>query len=81
MRTERPARPRIHVHRGCVEAAALWFDPALLGEAEARRRVLGAWTPGVGVYALDGGFLLRLPASRRMECAAAPLSREAGVAF
>jgi hypothetical protein len=55
-----------------VEAVALWFDPVLPGEAEARRRVLAAWTPGAGVYALDGGFLLRLPAPCRMECAAAP---------
>ncbi len=72
MRPLRSPRPRAHVHRGSVEAVALWFDPALLGEAEARRRVLAAWTPGAGVYALAGGFLLRLPAPCRMECAAAP---------
>ncbi|KFA87838.1 bpX6 domain-containing protein [Archangium violaceum] len=72
MRPVRAPRPRAHVHRGSVDVAALWFDPALLGEAEARRRVLAAWAPGAGVYALEGGFLLRLPAPRRMECAAAP---------
>jgi hypothetical protein len=55
-----------------VEAVALWFDPELLGEAQARRRVLAGWTPGAGVYALAGGFLLRLPAPRRMDCAGAP---------
>ncbi|AKJ08155.1 Hypothetical protein AA314_09781 [Archangium gephyra] len=55
-----------------MEAVALWFDPVLPGEAEARRRVLSAWTPGAGVYALEGGFLLRLPAPCRMECATAP---------
>jgi hypothetical protein len=55
-----------------VEVAALWFDPALLGEAEARRRVLSAWAPGMGVYTLAGGFLLRLPAPRRMACDEAP---------
>jgi hypothetical protein len=74
--------PRAHVHRGTVEAVALWFDPALLGEAEARRRVLSAWTPGVGVYALAGGFLLRLPAPRRLACDGAPglpLTLEEGV--
>lgn len=72
MRPARPPRPRAHVHRGSVEAVALWFDPELLGEAETRRRVLAAWTPGVGVYALAGGFLLRLPSACRMECATAP---------
>jgi hypothetical protein len=55
-----------------VEVAALWFNPSLLGEAEARRRVLSAWAPGVGVYALAGGFLLRLQAPRRMACDEAP---------
>lgn len=72
MRLARASRPRAHVHRGSVEAVALWFDPALLGEAEARRRVLAAWTPGVGVFSLAGGFLLRLPAPRRMDCGSAP---------
>lgn len=72
MKSARSPRPRVHVHRGSVEVVALWFDPALLGEAEAHRRVLAAWTPGGGVYALAGGFLLRLPAPCRMECAAAP---------
>jgi len=74
--------PRAHVHRGTVEVAALWFDPALLGEAEARRRVLSAWAPGVGVYALAGGFLLRLQAPRRLACDGAPglpLTLEEGV--
>ncbi|MFE8603164.1 bpX6 domain-containing protein [Archangium violaceum] len=82
MRPARTPRPRAHVHRGSVEGVALWFDPVLLGEAEARRRVLAAWAPGAGVYALEGGFLLRLPAPRRMECAAAPglpLTLEDGV--
>ncbi|HYO72859.1 MAG TPA: bpX6 domain-containing protein [Archangium sp.] len=72
MKAARAPRPRAQVHRGSVEAVALWFDPVLLGEAEARRRVLAAWTPGAGVYALAEGFLLRLPAPCRMECAAAP---------
>ncbi|HEX5750247.1 MAG TPA: bpX6 domain-containing protein [Archangium sp.] len=72
MRPARSPRPRVHVHRGSVEGVALWFDPVLTGEAEVRRRVLAAWTPGAGVYALEGGFLLRLPAPRRMECAEAP---------
>lgn len=72
MRPAHSPRPRAHVHRGSVEVVALWFDPTLPDEAETRRRVLAAWTPGAGVYALAGGFLLRLPTPCRMECAAAP---------
>ncbi|WNG40874.1 hypothetical protein F0U61_49675 [Archangium violaceum] len=72
MSLARAQRPRAHVHRGSVDVEALWFDPVLLGEAEVRRRVLAGWSPGAGVYALAGGFLLRLPAPRRMECAGAP---------
>jgi len=65
-------RPRAHVHRGRVAVAALWFDPALLGEAEARRRVLTAWAPGVAVFSLAGGLLLRWAVPVRMDCAVAP---------
>ncbi|WP_257451212.1 bpX6 domain-containing protein [Archangium lipolyticum] len=72
MSAARRSGPRAHVHRGTVEGVALWFDPALLGEAEARRRVLAAWAPGVSVYALAGGFLLRLPSPRSMACAGVP---------
>lgn len=72
MRPPRAPRPRFQVHRGRVEALALWFDPALLGEAQARRRVLAEWTPGSAVYALEGGWLLRWPSARRLECASAP---------
>jgi hypothetical protein len=64
--------PRTLLHRGTVEVAALWFDPVLLGPSEARARVLAMWTPGAGVYALEGGFLLKLPEPRRMACAEAP---------
>ena len=54
-------RPRLHLHRGTVRAAAFWFDPALLGEGEARRRVLAAWMPGASVHDVASGYLLRLP--------------------
>ncbi|ATB29299.1 bpX6 domain-containing protein [Melittangium boletus] len=77
-----PVRPRAQVHRGRVVVAALWFEPALLGEAEARRRVLTAWAPGVEVFSLAGGFLLRWAAPVRMDCAAAPglvFTQEEGV--
>ncbi|MFL5347628.1 MAG: bpX6 domain-containing protein [Hyalangium sp.] len=78
----RPVRPRLHLHRGTVVAAALWFDPSLLGEREARGRVLAAWTPGTSVFPLAGGFLLRLPRPRPVDCAATPglpLTVEEGV--
>ncbi|MBM7112977.1 bpX6 domain-containing protein [Archangium primigenium] len=67
-----PVRPREQVHRGRVTAAALWFDAPWLGEREARRRVLAAWTPGGEVFALGGGLLWRLPEPVRMDCATAP---------
>ncbi|QSQ22145.1 hypothetical protein JY651_44610 [Pyxidicoccus parkwayensis] len=75
-------RPRRHVHRGTVRAAALWFDPALLGEGEARRRVLAAWAPGASVFAVAGGYLLRLPRTSVIASDSAsglPLTLEKGV--
>ncbi|MFF3689458.1 bpX6 domain-containing protein [Streptomyces sp. NPDC002187] len=57
--------------RGRVEAHALVLFAALLGEAEARARVLELWLPGTTVYALpDGGDWLVLfgePRSLRAE--------------
>ena len=48
--------------RGLVEAAGFVVDVGLLGEAEARRRVVAAWQPGSGLRLLpDGGWLLVLP--------------------
>ncbi len=82
MRRAAAVRPRRHLHRGTVVAAALWFDPALLGEREARGRVLAAWAPGVSVFEVAGGFLLRLSQPRPLDCAAAPglpLTLEEGV--
>jgi hypothetical protein len=78
----RPVRPRLHLHRGTVVAVAFWFDPSMLGERETRGRVLTAWTPGTSVFALAGGFLLRLPRARPVDCATAPglpLTLEHGV--
>jgi hypothetical protein len=65
-------RPRRQVHRGTVQAAAFWFDPALLGEGEARRRVLAAWTPGATVLAVAEGYLLRLPQPRAVASDSVP---------
>ncbi|WP_224362670.1 bpX6 domain-containing protein [Hyalangium versicolor] len=78
----RPVRPRLHLHRGHVVAAAFWFDPSLLGEREARRRVLAAWAPGTSVFPVAGGFLLRLPRPHPVRCSATPglpLTLEEGV--
>ncbi|GHG79193.1 bpX6 domain-containing protein [Comamonas sp. JC664] len=65
-------RPREHVHRGTVRAWAFWFAPALLGEAEARRRILGMWTPDMFVRAVAGGYLVGMSAPREVRCAVAP---------
>lgn len=47
---------------GLVEADVLVVDTPLLGEAEARQRVLGAWLPGSRALAVpDGRWLLVLP--------------------
>ncbi|RKH23744.1 hypothetical protein D7Y13_27835 [Corallococcus praedator] len=75
-------RPRAHVHRGTVVAAAFWFHAGALGVSEARRRVLAAWRPGASVWVLDGGYLLRLPAPCKVAVEAAPglpLVLESGV--
>jgi hypothetical protein len=80
----RPVQPRQHLHRGTLVVEALWFDPALLGEREARRRVLALWAPGLSVFEVAGGFLVRLPRPWPVDCAAAPglpLTQEEGVLF
>ncbi|HEX8698344.1 MAG TPA: bpX6 domain-containing protein, partial [Myxococcaceae bacterium] len=82
MSVARAVKPRLHVHRGTVMAAALWFDPGLLGEREARRRVLAAWSPGAGVFSVAGGLLLRPARARAVDCGTAaglPLTLEEGV--
>ncbi|MCY0916071.1 bpX6 domain-containing protein [Massilia antarctica] len=49
---------------GRREVRALWFDLALLGETEARRRVLAHWQAGSQLFQACGGFLLAWPAPR-----------------
>jgi hypothetical protein len=82
--TSSSLRPRGHLHRGTVLAAAYWFDPELLGEGEARRRVLALATPAASVHAVAGGYLLRLPRPRAVASDRAPglpLTLEQGVLF
>lgn len=65
--------PRRLVHRGWVEAAGFLISAELVGPAEARRRVLELWSPGVQVYRVGVGcYCVRLHAPRRVECERAP---------
>jgi hypothetical protein len=64
--------PRRLVHRGWVEAAGFLIDAELVGVAEARRRVLELWSPGVQVYRLGGGYYVRLQDPLRVECERSP---------
>ncbi|WP_343730883.1 bpX6 domain-containing protein [Duganella sp.] len=64
-----------HIH-------ALWFDLEIIGEAAARCRVLGHWTPGSRLYQVHGGLLLILGTPRHAHCAnmnGLPLCEENGV--
>ena len=75
-------QPRALVHRGTIEARALFFDSALLGEEEARYRIVQNWSQGAQVYEVAGGYLLRWAAPRLVACATAPaavLTEERGL--
>lgn len=54
-------RTRHVVHRGRVEAAGYLIDPALIGEAEARRRIARCYERGSRVLAIDEGYVVTLP--------------------
>ncbi|WP_254627557.1 bpX6 domain-containing protein [Myxococcus sp. CA040A] len=74
--------PRQHLHRGTVSASAFWFDPARLGEQEARRRVMALWAPGTSVLFVAEGYLLRLHCAQRVSTGSSPglpLTLEGGV--
>ncbi len=60
------------VFRGHVPAAALLFDPALIGEEEARRRIVALWTPGATVMRCGHTYVLRLARTETMAAARAP---------
>ncbi|HZB45999.1 MAG TPA: bpX6 domain-containing protein [Pyrinomonadaceae bacterium] len=64
--------PRRLVHRGWVEAAGFLIHAETVGLAEARRRVLELWSPGVQVHRVEGGYCVRLYTPRRVECENAP---------
>lgn len=65
-------KPRALTYRGSVEAAALFFDPSIIGAEATRRRILDLWHPGTQVHAVAGGYLLRWPEVRRVRCDHAP---------
>lgn len=78
----RTTRPRQLSHVGHVSAVGVIIDAQLLGETEARRRVLAHWSPGTTVSGLDGGWVVRFPAPRLLSAHSAPgtvLVADAGV--
>ncbi|MCP3654225.1 bpX6 domain-containing protein [Herbaspirillum sp.] len=70
------------LYEGMQMVHALWFDLALLGETEARRRVLKHWTPGARLHLVQDGYLLILAAPRYGHCAmldGLPLCEQSGI--
>lgn len=55
---------------GMREIGAIWFDLPLIGETEARRRILAHWQRGASVHRAGGGYLLTLARPRFADCAA-----------
>ncbi len=60
-------RPRAIVHRGRLAACGVLLERSLLGEAEARRRALAAWEPGLRVLEIEGGLVLRFARPRLLD--------------
>lgn len=54
---------------GARLVCALWYDAALLGELELRRRVLRRWQAGARLDLVQGGYLLRLAVPVFAQCA------------
>lgn len=54
---------------GVREIHAIWFDLPLIGEQEARRRILAHWQIGASVHHAGGGYLLTLAGARFADCA------------
>ncbi len=62
----------IGMYRGTVAASAFLLDVELLGENEARRRVLSLWIAGSRLLQLDHGWLLVLPRPVEIRAERAP---------
>lgn len=67
-----PLRLHAWVHRGSIEARVFLIETALIGEAQARRRVLELWEPQAIVHQLEDGYLVLLPGLRRIHAGQAP---------
>lgn len=70
------------LHEGMQLVHALWFDLALSGEAEVRRRILRHWAPGARLHLVQDGFLLLLATPRQARCElldGLPLCEQAGI--
>ncbi|MCU6499096.1 hypothetical protein LPN04_14965 [Rugamonas sp. A1-17] len=79
MRVDAIRRP---LFDGARLVCALWYDAALLGEPELRRRVLRRWQAGSRLDLVQGGYLLRLPVPVFAQCAeldGLPLCEQEGV--
>ncbi|MFL6659951.1 MAG: bpX6 domain-containing protein, partial [Massilia sp.] len=57
------------IFSGVLAIDAIWFDAALIGEAEARRRVLARWQLGARLHAAGGGYVLTLASPVHQDCA------------
>jgi hypothetical protein len=53
-------RPWSSVHRGTVSACGFLFDSQLIGEEEARRRILSLWQPKARAFSVKDGLVLLL---------------------
>jgi len=64
------------LYAGSQMVRALWFDIVLLGEAQARERLLAWWQSGARAYRLHSelyeGYLLEWPQARRLVCERLP---------
>ncbi len=66
-------RPRHSTYRGSVEAVGVIVTSSIIGEPEARRRIIDLWTPGTSVFGLaHDAWLVRWPEARRLRCDRAP---------
>jgi hypothetical protein len=63
-------RPNIRrpLFDGMREIHAIWFDVALIGEAQARRRVLAWWQAGARLHRAADGYVLTLARPQYADC-------------
>jgi hypothetical protein len=66
-----PLRPRQTLHRGSVMAAGLAIDTRIIGEPEARRRILRLPSRGLAVFRIGSSLVARFPEPVRLAAAAA----------